>query len=58
MPPNKVFSKDARSSRGQFFDRVRCVRGGVHVRGFLPALYSVKGDLGMKSVLISIVTPR
>jgi hypothetical protein len=26
------------------------------VRGFLPALHSVKGDLGVNSVLISIVT--
>ncbi len=36
---------------------VLCVNGGVHARGFLPFLHSVKGDLGVKSVLLSIVTP-
>ncbi len=25
---------------------------------FLPALHSVKGDLGVNSVLVSVVTPR
>ncbi len=33
-------------------------RGVVHVRGFLPTIYSVKGDMGVKSVLVCIVTPR
>ena len=27
--------------------RALCARGGVHVRGFLPALHSVKGALGV-----------
>ena len=30
----------------------------MHVRGFLPALHSVKGDLEVNSILISIVTHR
>ena len=32
---------------GSFLPRALCARGGMHVRGFLPALQSVKGDLGV-----------
>ncbi len=41
-----------------FLPRAFCGTGGGHVRGFLSALHSCKGDLGVKSVLVSIVTPR
>ena len=36
-----------------FLLRALCARGGVQVRGFLPALHSVKGALG--KIEISIV---
>ncbi len=41
-----------------FLPRALCARGRVYVRGFLSALHSVEGDLGVKSVLFSIVTFR
>ena len=37
---------------GSFLLRALCARGGVHVRGFLQALHSVKGDLGVNSYLL------
>ena len=40
---------------GSFLTAVRALcstRGGVHARGFLPALHSVKGALGVRTYFI------